>query len=146
VAYEVPFTELTMAESPGKTERLGLWEGDVVELFVSANSDNPSAYEEYEWAPNGEQLDARIELPKKDFKWQSGAESAVAIDRGAKVWRVEARIPLGSIGDGAPRVGTKWRADLFRHDVANKSFIAWNPTLTDTTHTPERFGWLVFGE
>ena len=94
LAFEAPYSELTMADSPGKSERLGLWEKDVVELFVGANADNPKAYEEFEWAPNGEQLDVQIDLPKKDFDWTGHAESAVAVDRDAKIWRVEARIPL----------------------------------------------------
>ncbi len=146
VAYEAPYTMLTAAESPSKMERFGLWKADVVELFVAANSGNPKAYTEYEWAPNGEQLDVKIDLPKKDFDWTSNMESAVAIDRAAKVWRVEARIPLSSIGGDAPKLGTRWRANLFRHNVANKAFLAWNPTLTETTHTPERFAWLEFAE
>ena len=146
LAYEVPFTELTTDESPSKTERFGLWEKDVVELFVGANAENPNAYTEYEWAPNGEQLDVQIDLPKKDFDWTSKMEAAVVVDNAAKVWRVEARIPLSAISGDAPKPGTRWRANLFRHDVANKAFIAWNPTLTDTTHTPERFGWLEFVE
>ena len=78
--------------------------------------------------------------------WSSGVESAVAIDREKMIWQVEARIPLAAIGDRAPSAGTRWRMNLFRHDVANRAFLAWNPTLTDTTHTPERFGWLEFGE
>jgi hypothetical protein len=146
VAYEAPYTELTMAKSPGEVERFGFWEDDVVELFVAADASEPRAYEEFEWAPNGEQLDVKLDLPKKDFEWDGGVESAVAIDRDAKIWRVEARIPLASISDKAPSVGTQWRANLFRHDAAEKAFIAWNPTLTDTTHTPERFGVLEFSE
>ena len=146
VAYEAPFTKLTMADNPGNAERLGLWDGDVVELFVGSDANNASAYTEYEWAPNGELLDVRIELPDKDFDWSSGMESAVAIDRERRIWRAEVRIPLAAFGDRALTAGTRWRANLFRHDVANGAFLAWNPTLTDTTHTPERFGWLEFSE
>ena len=146
IAYEAPYTELTMAESPGKTERFGLWEDDVAELFVATDANKLQEYKEFEWAPNGEQLDVKLDLPKKDFEWDGDVESAVAIDRDAKIWHVEARIPLASISDKEPRVGTRWRANLFRHDAAEKAFIAWNPTLTDTTHTPERFGVLEFSE
>jgi hypothetical protein len=146
VAYEAPYTVLTTAESPGNEERLGLWDTDVVELFVGADADQPNAYKEFEWAPNGEELDVAIDLPKKDFDWSGDPESVVAIDRDAKVWRVESRIPLSAISVAAPTAGTRWRANLFRHDVANNAYIAWNPTLTDTTHTPQRFGWLEFAE
>lgn len=135
-----------MLDKPGAKERFGLWKDDVVEFFVGTDTKKPQAYEEFEWAPNGERLDIKLALPEKDFDWQSGSESAVAIDRDAKIWRVEARIPLKAMSDEAPSVGTRWRANLFRHDAANKAFIAWNPSLTDTTHTPERFGVLEFAE
>jgi hypothetical protein len=147
LAFESPYTELTMAESPDLTkERFGLWEGDVVEFFVAGDLKKPKAYEEFEWAPNGERLDIKLDLPEKDFDWQSGMDSAVTIDRDKKIWRVETRIPLKAIADEAPKVGAKWRANLFRHDTAAKVFTAWNPSLTETTHTPERFGVLEFAE
>jgi hypothetical protein len=38
----------------------------------------------------------------------------------------------------------RWRANFYRHDAANKAFLAWNPTLTGTAHTPEKLGWLKF--
>ena len=88
--------------------------------LLPTDANKPQAYKEFEWAPNGEQLDVKLDLPKKDFEWDGGVESAVAIDRDAKIWRVEARIPLASISDEAPRVGTRWRANLFRHDAADE--------------------------
>jgi hypothetical protein len=145
IAFEAPFTELTMREPSGK-ERLGLWEDDVVEMFVGADPNNAKKYQEFEWAPNGEKLDVTLNLPEKDFAWRSGAESVAKVDRRAKVWRLEARIPVASLGDRAPSKGTRWRANFFRHDVANHAFFAWNPTESDTTHVPERFGWLEFVE
>ena len=86
IAYEVPFTELTMGE-PNQKERLGLWKDDVVELFVGADPANAKSYKEFESAPNGEKLDVAINLPDKDFAWQGGTESVAVIDRNAKVWR-----------------------------------------------------------
>ena len=63
-----------------------------------------------------------------------GMESAVAIDRDAKIWRVEARIPLASISDSrtkswhavagkpvSPRCGQRrlhrLEPDAHRHDA-----------------------------
>lgn len=146
LAYEAPYTELTMGDSKGGKERLGLWDDDVVELFVDAEPQSGNSYQEFEWAPNGETLDVTIDLPKKDFDWQGGVESVATIDREQKSWRVETRIPIAAISKQAPTPGDRWRANLFRHDVANRAFLAWNPTLTDTTHTPERFGVLEFVE
>jgi Carbohydrate family 9 binding domain-like len=144
LAYEAPYTQLTMAANPPATERLGLWDDDVVELFLAADVENVNSYTEYEWAPNGERLDVKIDLPSKDFPWNSGMQSAVRVDEENKIWRVEARIPLQAINDTAPKVGTRWRANLYRNDAANKVFLAWNPTLTGTAHHPQKFGWLEF--
>ena len=144
LGYEAPYTKLTTADTPNKNERLGLWNDDVVEMFVAPTAANVKKYFEFEFAPNGEQLDVQIDLPKKDFAWSGGAEAVARIDPETKIWRVEARIPLSSISSEPPKVGTRWRANLFRHDVANKVFLAWQPTLTDTAHVPERFGFLEF--
>jgi hypothetical protein len=115
-------------------------------LFVGPNPDQPKSYKEFEWAPNGEQLDVEIDLPNKDFAWTANPESVVKVDRDAKTWRVESRIPLSAISDTAPKAKTRWRANLFRNDRANDAFLAWYPTLADTTHVPARFGWLEFEE
>ena len=146
LGYEAPYTELTTAATPQEDERLGLWNDDVVEAFIAPDADEPRRYTEYEWAPNGEQLDLRIDFAEKDFPWSSGMESAVTVDRDLKVWRTEVRIPLSVISDSAPSAGTRWRLNLYRHDNANDVFLAFSPTLTRTAHTPEKFGWLEFGE
>lgn len=144
LAYECPFTKLSTFSPAQKEERIGLWENDVVEAFIGADLENPGRYTEYEWAPNGEQLDLRIEPSAKDFEWSSGMESAVSVDEAARVWRVEVRIPLKSIAATPPKPGTRWRLNLYRHDKANAAGLAFSPTLRGTFHTPERFGWLEF--
>lgn len=110
----------------------------------SPRPDRLTKYTEFEWAPTGESLDLKLELPSKDFGWTANAQSAVTIDEDAKVWRVEVRIPLAAICETLPKSGTRWRLNLFRHDRAHKAGLAFSPTLTRTFHTPERFGWLVF--
>jgi hypothetical protein len=144
LGFEAPYTELTAADKPSAAERLGLWEQDVVEAFIAPDPEKANLYSEFEWAPNGEQLDVRINLPEKDFTWQSEMESAVQIDGDGKIWRAEVRIPFNAIHNTAPTAGTRWRANFYRHDVAHRAFLAWNPTLTSTAHTPEKLGWLEF--
>lgn len=146
LAYEAPYTELAMRENPPQQERLGLWEDDVVEVFIAPDPEQITRYTEYEWAPNGEQLDLRIDLPEKDFAWSSGMESAVVIDKEQKIYRVEARIPMKSITPLSPQPGTRWRVNFYRNDNASGAFLAWNPTLTSTAHTPEKMGWLELVE
>lgn len=148
VGYECPFTELADFGAPQAGERIkspaALWEKDVVELFVAPDPSRLDQYTEYEWAPNNDALDLRIRRPEFDFAWSSGMEWKVRVDRRRKVWTCETRIPLGSLAAEAPRVGTRWRANLYRIDRAGKAFLASNPTLNGSFHTTDRFGWLEF--
>lgn len=146
LGYECPYHTLSTWLPSSKTERQGLWDYDVVEAFIGTSPDHPQRYTEFEWAPTGETLDLKIDLPSKDFAWTAGGESAVTIDENARIWRVEARIPLSALSERPPEVGTRWRINLFRHDKADKGYLALSPTLKGTFHAPERFGWLEFVE
>jgi hypothetical protein len=143
LSYEAPYTELSVFSPAQGSERMGLWENDVVEAFIGTDPEKPEAYTEYEWAPNGEQLDLILNLPDKDFEWSSGMESAVEIDRDKRVWRVEVRIPWKAFGK-QPKSGDRWKANFYRHDKAGGAGLAWSPTLEPTFHVPARFGWLEF--
>jgi predicted TIM-barrel fold metal-dependent hydrolase len=144
LAYECPYTELSVFTPAQSEERIGLWDNDVVEAFIGSDPEKAERYTEFEWAPNGEQLDLILDLPKRDFVWSSGMQSAVSVDENARVWRVEVRIPLKALAAHAPQRGTQWRANFYRHDKANSSGLAFSPTLTGTFHTPQRFGHLDF--
>lgn len=145
-AFEAPYTELTTFEPPMKEgeERLGLWDRDVVEVFIGTNHGKITEYTEFEVAPTGEKLDLTLDLPDKDFQWSSGFEAAVHIDSVAKKWTTEVRIPLAALSRDKPVPGTRWRINFYRHDIASKSFLTWNPTLQRNAHVPERFGILEF--
>ena len=142
LAYECPFTALTVFEPVQTKERFGLWERDVVEAFIASDTNDVKHYTEYEVSPTNERLDVKI--PEKDFAWSSGFESATRVDEKAKRWVTEMRIPLSALGGKMPTVGTNWRINLYRCDYANKAFLAFHPTLTGTFHTPEKFGILEF--
>jgi hypothetical protein len=145
LGYESPFTGLTVFEpADRKKERHGLWDRDVVEAFIGADASNGRHYLEFEVSPNGEQLDLELGGQTKGLDWNSGFESAVKVDNKAKVWVVEMRIPLKALSDMTPDKGTRWRLNLYRHDRAHNSFLAWSPTATSTAHTPEKFGYLEF--
>jgi len=147
LGYEAPYTKLTVFKPASlNAERLGLWDKDVVEVFVGADPANPNHYTEFEVAPTGEKLDLVLHLPAKDFAWSSGCEAAVRVDRRRRVWTTEMRIPLAALSAAQPAPGTRWRINLYRHDLAHRAFLAWNPTATASAHTPERFGFLVFGD
>jgi len=148
LSYECPYTELTDYGPPQATERIkgpiALWDKDVVELFVAPDPGQLNHYTEYEWAPNNEAVDLRLKRPESDFAWSSGMEWQVRVDAGRKIWTCEVRIPLSSLNSTPPGLGTHWRANVYRIDRAHKVFLASNPTLNGSFHTPERFGWLDF--
>ncbi len=144
LSYESPYSTLSTFTPPQQEERIGLWDNDVVEAFIGSDPAKPGEYTEYEWAPTGEQLDLKITPDQKDFAWSSGMQSAAKIDPVNKVWRVEVRIPLQALAETRPQPGTRWKLNLYRHDKASSSGLAFSPTLTGTFHTPARFGWLEF--
>ena len=144
LSYECPFEQLTTFEPPQANERIGLWDRDVVELFIAPDNNRPNCYAEFEWAPNGETLDLLVDLPDKDFAWTAHAESAVSIDHARKIWQVEVRIPFKSLSAAGPQPGDRWRMNLYRMDRHGRAFLAFSPILAGSFHTPERFGWVEF--
>lgn len=144
LAYEAPYTELTVFEPVSRTDRVGLWDRDVVEAFIGSDPANPGHYTEYQVAPTGETLDLALKLPDRDFPWSSGMEAAVRMDRRSKTWTTELRIPLTALGSEPPRIGTRWRANFYRHATTERVFLAWHPTADNSAHVPARFGWLEF--
>lgn len=144
LAFECPFTTLSTFMPVSKEERMGLWDNDVVELFLATDPSLVKRYAEFEWAPTGESLDLMVDLPAKDFGWSGQSEAAIQIDEQSKVWRAEIRIPFKALDVEPPEPGSRWRLNLFRHDRAHRAGLAFSPTLTRTFHTPDRFGWIEF--
>jgi hypothetical protein len=155
LAYECPFTRLTVFEPPlSKRQRLeltqegaSLWDRDVVEAFIGSDPANPRRYAEFEVAPTNERLDLMVtNLPEKDFAWNSRFQSVVKVNKKSRTWTCELRVPLEALSGALPSVGTQWSLNLFRCDRANNASLAFRPTLTGTFHTPERFAVLEFVE
>lgn len=155
LAFRCPFTKLTVFDPPQferkrfseEGQGVNLWDRDVVEAFIAADTENIHRYAEFEVAPTNERLDLMIlGQGKKDFAWESKFESAVRVDRQAKVWNCEMRIPLSALSEVKPSSGARWRLNFFRCDRANHAGLAWNPPLSGTFHQPERFGVLEFVE
>ena len=142
LAYDCPFTKLTVFEPVQAQERFGLWERDVVEAFIASDTNNVRRYTEYEVSPTNERLDVKI--PEKDFAWSSGFESATRVDEKAGRWTVEMRIPTSELSQTKPTAGARWSINLYRCDYANKAFLAFNPVLVGSFHTPDRFGLMEF--
>ncbi|HYX42984.1 MAG TPA: carbohydrate-binding family 9-like protein [Pyrinomonadaceae bacterium] len=128
---------------------MGLWDRDVCELFVAPNANEPERYFEFEVAPTGEWLDARLhQLPDRresDFDYHSGATFAARTAKDAVTLMM--RVPWAALG-GAPQTDARWRANLYRcvGQDPTRGYLAWQPTLAPQPnfHVPQRFGWLHF--
>jgi hypothetical protein len=125
---------------------VSLWDRDVVEAFIASDPKNLRRYAEFQVAPTNEKLDLLLDLPRRDFAWSSGFESAIKLDKKARRWICEMRIPTKALSDVSPKAGAQWRLNLFRSDRANNAYLALNPTLSGSFHVPERFGVLEFVE
>jgi predicted TIM-barrel fold metal-dependent hydrolase len=154
LGYDCPYTRLTVfepAQSVKKRYDMGkpgvsLWDRDLVEAFINADPQNVRHYAEFQVAPTNERLDLSLRLPDRDFAWNSGFQSAVKVNQAAGRWTCEMRIPLKALSDTKPAPGGRWRLNFFRCDYAHQAFLAWNPPLTGSFHTPEKFGLLLFTE
>lgn len=144
LGYDCPITEVSTFE-PVFTdkERIGLWDKDVVEAFIAPDPSKLDHYSEYEVAPTGEKLDLTLAAGKSDFPWSSGFQSACYVDKAKGRWTAEMKIPMTAFNK-TPVAGERWRFNLYRIDRAHKAFLALNPTLKGSYHTPARFAHLEF--
>lgn len=141
------YETLHLKPNPSKEETWGLWDYDVVEVFIGHDFEKIHLYKEFEVSPQNEWVDldvdkSRGEGKSVDWKWNSGFESRTRIDESSRTWICEMRIPWTSIDVRTPRAGNELRLNLYRIEGAppNRKFIAWQPVHAQSYHTPERFG------
>lgn len=151
--YICPYEELNLKPSPNTAaETNKLWNWDVAELFIGSDFENIRRYREFEVSPQGEWLDLDIDLDLPDhtvgWTWNSGFRVAARIDARSKRWYAAMQIPFTSIAKQPPVSGDNFRANLFRSQgpPGRQKQIAWRAPLTETFHTPERFGLLELVE
>lgn len=152
--FTCPYRSLNVfLPAANDTARRGLWDRDVVEMFLGDDWTNIRHYREFEIAPTGDWIDLAIDLdrPNEHREWRSGWRTAARIDAQAKIWYAACRIPLKSVTDQQVAAGTRWRANLYRIDGdgpdPQRRFMCWQPTCAigrDPNHVPEHFGTLVF--
>jgi hypothetical protein len=147
VFFECPYEELHLKPHPDRlSETNELWKWDVAEIFVGSDFENIRRYREFEVSPQGEwiDLDINLDLPHHEdgWTWNSGFKVAARIDRKAKIWYAAMRIPFSALDQRAPKAGNKFRVNLFRSQgpPERQHPLAWKAPMTDTFHTPERFG------
>ncbi len=132
-----------------------LWTQDAVEVFVDPSGQGHDYYE-VQVSPAGVLFDTLVHRhPRRDDSWDARATAAAErsgslnddtdVDR---EWSAELAIPLASLREGGASPGDRWRLNLFRLDDrlgGRRAFLGWSAPLSNTTHVPERFGWIVFG-
>ena len=141
---------LVVSDEPNLASKtLGLWDRDVVEIFIAPDANEPRKYFEFEAAPKGEWVDLAIDLTsgkrETDVEYSSEMQTAVRIEDGKIITVI--RIPWNALGK-RPSAGDVWPGNLFRcvGRDPDRGYLAWSPTLTDKPnfHVPERFGEFEF--
>ena len=148
-----PYNELYLKPSPNTEQETNeLWNWDVAEVFISSNFDDIKRYQEFEVSPQGEWVDLDIDLHKPHHEvgwtWNSGFEKSASIDRSARRWYAAMKIPLSAIDHRSPEVGNTFRVNLFLSEgpPSNHHEVTWQSPMSNTFHTPERFGLLKLVE
>jgi len=146
--FVCPYEELYLKPDPTTSaETNKLWEWDVAEAFLGTDFKNIKQYKEYQVSPQGEWVDLAIDRgaqpPSHDASWNSGFEVKARLDRTARVWYGEMRIPMESLGVKAAKAGVEMRANFYRlQGPAPRKYVLWQPVNSDSYHTPEAFGLL----
>ena len=144
--YVCPFDELNLKPDPNPAaETPRLWNWDVGEAFIGSDFEHIGRYREFQVSPQGEWVDLAIdrENPKdqEGMKWNSGYTVKARIDRQAKIWYGEMRIPFRALDARAPEKGRELRIGLYRIAGVNpKKYYAWRPTGQTSFHVPQAFG------
>ena len=142
-----PYKELYLKPAPDTVNETNqLWNWDVAEAFIGSDFQNIRHYREFELSPQGEWIDLDINLDKPHHEdgwtWNSGFQVSARIDQAAHIWYGAMRIPFAAIDSRPPAPGATLRVNFFRSQgpPPNRQEVTWQPPMTDTFHTPERFG------
>jgi alpha-galactosidase len=155
-AFWCRYIELnTFAGEDSRPEKYGLWDRDVVEVFLNPLPEQQRHYYEFEVAPDNKWVDLEINLDTDlvfDHTWDSHFQHRTHLDEEARLWTCEMRIPTQSVGVPSIHPGWNCRINFYRCDGLGddsvRRFLAWSPTLsdkpTDFFHVPSRFGVIRF--
>lgn len=147
--FACPYDELYLKPSPDTTkETYELWNWDVAEVFIGDDFRDIKRYKEFEVSPQNEWVDLDVNLHnphhEEGWVWNSGFEHTVRIDRDKHIWYAAMRIPMTAIDSRQAEAGNTFRANLFLSQGPPNRHreLAWQPPMSNTFHTPERFGLL----
>lgn len=146
--FSARYQNLHLKPDPTREETWGLWDYDVAEIFIGWELDRIGRYKEFEVSPQNEFVDLDVDYFKADksymvdWKWNGGIEYQSRIDRDAKMWYSEIRIPWKAIDQRVPKLNNELRLNLYRIEggPANRKFLAWRPVYGPSFHAPQAFG------
>lgn len=144
-----PYEQLYLKPNPvTSVETNELWNWDVAEAFIGSDFQHIRQYKEFEISPRGEWVDLDINLDHPHsgdgWKWNSGFEVSARIDKNAHVWYGAMKIPYTAIDNRTAVAGNVLRINLFRSQgpPSARHELAWQASMSDSFHVPERFGLL----
>lgn len=144
-----PYDELYLKPSPDTTkETYELWNWDVAEMFIGSDFNDIKRYKEFEVSPQNEWVDLDVNLHnphhEEGWVWNSGFEHAVRIDREKRIWYAAMKIPMTAVDSPQAAAGNTFRVNLFLSQGPPNRHreLTWQPPMSNTFHTPERFGLL----
>jgi hypothetical protein len=147
--FVCPYKQLHLKPNPTTQQETNqLWNWDVAEAFIGSDFADIQRYKEFEVSPQGEWVDLDINLHsphhEDGWTWNSGFEALAKIDVRKHVWYAAMRIPFSAIDTRPPASGNTLRLNLFRSGGprSHPYGLAWQPPMSKTFHTPERFGLL----
>ncbi len=144
-----PFSPYTRRDEP-------LYDSEALEIFIDADGDK-DVYVELQTSPTNVHFDAAFAggaRKNMDRGYDHDVVTTIAARVGGYVQ--EWRIPVAGLRDvpvGEPRVGARWRINLFRLERRRQGDVltsteasAWAPVTANDFHALDRFGSLVFVE
>ena len=152
-AYRCKYESLNIYQDEDPAvEKWGLWNRDVVEVFINAQPERVNHYYEFEVSPNNLWIDLEINKDRSPFNdagWDSGYDHATRVDAEHHIWTCEMRIPVAALGAKEIDAGAEWRLNLFRADGQGEDhqrrFLSWSSIPGGGTfHVPTRFGIIQF--
>ncbi len=153
-AFWCKYFALNVYKGEGRRhKRWGLWNRDVVEVFLNPQPERVNHYYEFEVAPDNQWIDLEIDLDKKPFNnagWASRFEHATRINSRNRAWTCEMRIPFESMNVREVRRDAEWRGNFYRADGPGENtqrrLLCWSPVFGEKPnfHVPTRFGIIKF--
>lgn len=160
--YVLGYCEDQIISTDYDTDQGDIWEGDVFEVFLQTDEDNP-LYFEYEINPLNTELVILVPNNQGDFfgwaPWHYEGDRKVqkavhvhdgVAETGAKIsgWTAEMFFPYAlfkALKNVPPKAGSKWRGNFYRMDYDSGKRIKWGwKEVESTFHEYDKFGTIIF--